>query len=1139
MKTVLSGRSKALAGLLLAGAFLGLVVPAAHANLILNGSFESPLLPVDTASVLSPPWVTPNPSAGGGGIVHPSIGPLYPPVAQEGAQYELSSSGGVIAQAFSVGAGESGAYQLTWYDNTLNDRNTRYNVYVISGSIPSVAQMDDSLYVPPIVATAAIGPFHGSSSGWNPRSLSMTLATGDYHLLFSNGNNLGARPYGHALAGIDDLYFALDNIDLSKCPAAFTITASASPVAGGSTSGAGTYGSCDSVTVVATANPGYFFVNWTEGGTPVRTSASYTFTATADRTLVANFAPCPAIAIDPVALPNGLPGTAYPDQTLTAGGGTSPYTFAISSGSLPPGLTLTSAVLSGTPTTGGSFTFTITATDANGCADFRTYTVQIQALAISCPPNVSVQCLDDVPAATTNIAAFLAQGGTIGTICSPPTLTFLGQTFVGDCPKIITRNYRVTDACGARADCAQTIVVHDTTRPTITCPGDIMIITGPGRVDFEATPGDICDPRPTVIYDHPPGSTFPMGETVVRCKARDACGNESDWCSFTVTVSAIGCPPTQQAILRAGDRQIKDELGYSVAVSGETIVVGASGEDGGAHDPLHEAGAAYVFARTRDGLDHWGEVTKLTASDAQPEDFFGMSVGVDGDTIVVGTPFSVGGGAAYVFKRNQGGPDNWGQIGRITALDAKAGDAFGHSVAISGDTIVVGAWTENGGLGDPLPDAGAAYVFERNSSGSDLWHQVRKMTASDAEAGDLFGSSVAINGDVIVVGAESKRRDALTDAGAAYVFARNRDGLDHWGEAKKLTASDTQLGDVFGHSVAIKDKALVVGAPGEDGGAGDPIPDAGAAYVFERNQGGEDNWGQVKKITASDAQRGDLFGSSVTLDGDTIVVGATKEDGGFGEPLPDAGAAYVFARNTGGPELWNEVGKVTATDAQGGDFFGAAVAMDGDTFVVGAFGEDGGGGDLVISAGAAYVFALVNGPCARDDSFDVPGGFPLAIPVGPLLGNDAHSLGSPIHFSGADASTAAGKTVTALGSPVTLLQINDPFTDDDTFTYRITDGTREDTGTVHLRARLLLDAETPQPNRVRSFPPSPDGGLTILFNAPAAGKYALERRTHAIGSGATGVWTEIARQSPTGPGLIAFVDARLPGGALYRVRRVP
>ena len=415
----------------------------------------------------------------------------------------------------------------------------------------------------------------------------------------------------------------------------------------------------------------------------------------------------------------------------------------------------------------------------------------------------------------------------------------------------------------------------------------------------------------------------------------------------------------------ASDAQPLDNFGLSGALSGDTAVVGAFHEDGGGNN----AGAAYVYQRDQGGANNWGEVTKVTASNAGAGDLFGFSVGSSGDTIVVGAAHEDGqgsnAGAAYVFQRHEGGADNWGQVAKLTASDAQAQDYFGFSAAISGDTIAIGAAGEDG----ESSDAGAVYIFQRDQGGADNWGQVAKLAASDAEAFDYFAWSVAVGGDSVVVGAVHED-DGGDKAGAAYVFGRDQGGADNWGQVAKLTASDAQSNDLFGFGVGASGDIAVVGAVFEDAGG----LSAGAAYVFRRDQGGADNWGQVKKLTASDAQTGDFFGLNVAVNGDTVVAGAHREsDGGL-----SAGAAYIFERNQGGMDNWGEARKLTASDAQGFDDLGRSVAVSGDTVLAGANGETG-------RRGAAYVFdLLIPKPTPTDTPTATPcapGGCPTATPT--------------------------------------------------------------------------------------------------------------------------------------------------------------
>ncbi len=328
------------------------------------------------------------------------------------------------------------------------------------------------------------------------------------------------------------------------------------------------------------------------------------------------------------------------------------------------------------------------------------------------------------------------------------------------------------------------------------------------------------------------------------------------------------------------------------------------------------------------------ELWKRIAADTQDFDLLGNSVALSGDYAVAGAYGEDGAGiargAVYIFERNYNGTDNWGQVKKLTASDAANNDYFGYSVDIDGDYVVVGAF-----YADSLGfDRGAAYVYYRNQGGTDNWGEVVKLTASDAADSDEFGYSVAIDGDYVVVGARLED-GAGSNRGAAYVFDRNQGGADNWGEVTKLTASSPENAAYFGYSLAVSGDYAVVGASGEDGGG----TNLGAVYIFDKDFGGTNNWGQVAQLSASDGEDGDEFGSSVAVDGDYLIVGAFYEDGAG----TSRGAAYIYGRNYGGADAWGEVMKLTALDAADQDWFGFSVAINGNYAVVGAMYEDGGG----------------------------------------------------------------------------------------------------------------------------------------------------------------------------------------------------
>jgi len=394
--------------------------------------------------------------------------------------------------------------------------------------------------------------------------------------------------------------------------------------------------------------------------------------------------------------------------------------------------------------------------------------------------------------------------------------------------------------------------------------------------------------------------------------------------------------------LTASDPASGDSFADSLAVHGDTIVIGAYLKSASGF----RSGAAYIYSRNFGGLDNWGQVKRILASDASSFDNFGAGVAVEGDVILVGASGADGAvalsGAAYLFERNAGGADNWGEVDKFSASDGADNDVFGWAVALDGPTMVVGVPSD-----DDLGGAsGSAYVFDACGGGLGEWHEVSKATASDAAAGDIFGWAVAGSGDTFVVGAY-RNSDAGSNSGSAYLFERNQGGGGRWGEVRKLTASDAAGNDEFGYSVAISGDTALVGADGNNG--------LGAAYVFFRNQGGVDSWGEVAKLVPSDGLPDDwiYFGTSVAISGSTAVVGAYGDD----DAGPNSGSAYVFERNQGGADSWGEVAKLTASDAAGGDWFGDGVSISGDTVVVTAQRNMDAGADT----GSAYVFSRNQG----------------------------------------------------------------------------------------------------------------------------------------------------------------------------------
>ena len=288
------------------------------------------------------------------------------------------------------------------------------------------------------------------------------------------------------------------------------------------------------------------------------------------------------------------------------------------------------------------------------------------------------------------------------------------------------------------------------------------------------------------------------------------------------------------------------------------------------------------------------QIAKILASDGAAGDEFGGSVAVDGDTMVVGATYNrdkgFGSGSAYIYTRNVAGSltAGWTQRAKLLTSDGAASDYFGVSVAISGDTVAVGAY----GDGDKGSSSGSAYIYTRNVAGSLTagWTQRAKLLASDGAARDNFGWSVAISGDTVAVGAYGDD-DKGSSSGSAYIYTRNVASslTAGWTQRAKLLASDGAAGGYFGRSVAISGDTVAVGHENDD----DKGTNSGSAYIYTRDDAGSltASWTQRAKLLASDGAAGDYFGASVAISFDTVAVAAYSDD----DNGPGSGSAYMFA----------------------------------------------------------------------------------------------------------------------------------------------------------------------------------------------------------------------------------------------------
>lgn len=382
--------------------------------------------------------------------------------------------------------------------------------------------------------------------------------------------------------------------------------------------------------------------------------------------------------------------------------------------------------------------------------------------------------------------------------------------------------------------------------------------------------------------------------------------------------------------LVAGDGAVGDEMGLSVAVSDDTAIVGAP-EANGAKD---DEGAAYVFVRSGDS---WAQQQKLVPDDPELEHQFGFSVAIDGDTAVVGANQAGDGvdfalGAAYVFVRSG---DTWSQQQKLTAEgDAAANDMFGASVAVSGDRIIVGAPTSLDGR------EGAAYVFIRSGT---TWTRQQVFTAgTDASNDDLFGAAVTVEEDTVLVGAPLAEVGATVDQGSVTVFlwAGNT-----WARQGRLVADDGVADDQFGGAVALSGDSLIVGARLADVGG---EADQGAAYVFTRSGL---TWNQQQKLVDAEGASGEYFGTGVGISGSVAIAGANKTTVGA---VDDQGAAFVFRRSEG---TWAQEVKLTSSDISGDAEvqFGRSTAISAQAALVGAPMANVGAN---ANQGKAYVYLL-------------------------------------------------------------------------------------------------------------------------------------------------------------------------------------
>ncbi len=441
----------------------------------------------------------------------------------------------------------------------------------------------------------------------------------------------------------------------------------------------------------------------------------------------------------------------------------------------------------------------------------------------------------------------------------------------------------VTDANGNSASCIQTITITDAEYPTFVCPDNILVLNQEdvdcgAVVNFNMTASDNC-PGVLVEQNYFSGDVFNMGISYVEATATDASGNVTE-CKFKITVD-----PRPEICNGIDD----DCDGYT------------------------------------DELQSWDIQNKVYAADATGANEYGQSVDMKGGWAVVGSNQKNASneqkGTAYVLFRDPA-TGNWAQVAQFFPDNTSAGDVFfGGKVAMGNGFCAVSARLDD----ENSADAGAIYIYKYDGPNPGDWSFYQKVLG--VSAGEQLGGSLDYFNELLIAGA-TQNSDGNPEAGAAYLYAQVPAGTGNWNLVKKLTAPDSDLGDHLGFDVAVSgDRALVTAKDDDEKGV-----DAGAAYIYGKDQGGANNWGLIKKITSTDADDDDNFGVSADLDGGWAVVGANKDD----DKGPESGSAYVFHHNQGGAGNWGQYAKITDYNGKKGEHFGYAVSIDGEHIAIGA-----------------------------------------------------------------------------------------------------------------------------------------------------------------------------------------------------------
>jgi len=569
----------------------------------------------------------------------------------------------------------------------------------------------------------------------------------------------------------------------------------------------------------------------------------------------------------------------------------------------------------------GITTVTLTATDARGNTNTCAFTVtpnDVTPPSISCPANIVKNndpglCGANVsyptPTATDNcgIASVLQVSGLASGAYNPVGVT--------------TNVWKATDLAGNTKTCSFLVTVVDTEKPVATCPPDRSVNNDPGKcsatlnINGGLALTDNCGIASTT---NNAASPFPVGETIVTWTAKDPSGNAGT-CTFKVTVNdaeppTVNCPNNINTLTDEGDCAAR--VNFNAAASDNCGVANVELSD--------PTGSSFPVG--------WTNIS-FSATDVNG------NVANCAFQIIVNTRAEICNDLDDDCDGLVDEAEEWPALLKRYASDGVAAEEYGLSVDMDGDYAIVGSNQKNP-AGQNL---GSAYILFRDKSGDNNWGQIIELTPPASSPGDNFGASVAISGGVAAVGAPLFD-DQFGNQGVVFLFHQNSNNPKQWDFVKILQANDPNSADNFGASVALNSDRLLVGSPlNDESGA-----NAGAAYVFYRNLGGADNWGQSAKMLATTGAADDNMGVSVDLDGDHAIVGANGVDG----LMQNVGSAYIFGRNQAGPDTWGQVAKMRPSQPTGGDNFGISVAISGPWAIVGADANDLKGAD----AGAAFIY---------------------------------------------------------------------------------------------------------------------------------------------------------------------------------------